>query len=476
MMSIRARFTLLYNVILLVTLLAFGAALYGIQASSTLNSLKKDLIYSSDEVAINLVPMLLANPPGLGPYTSADPKTFESLSNAEVIKSLREREIVRVLNAEGELIAAPYGVAEGGLPCSAEGHAALHRGEVWWETTYLDERLLILNRPVMLEGKLSMILQVARPLTERDRSMEALRNTLIAATLLIMVAAVAIGWFFSGYFLKPIQKISQTARQIGEERNFSRRVDYQGPQDEVGQLAVTFNTMLEELEDAYDAKARALEMQREFVADVSHELRTPLTTLRGNLSLLSHQPAVTQEERADIQKDMVDETERMIRLVSALLEQARADSARSTARDVVELPALLEEAVRQARQMDETRQISLDAPAGLRLLTWRDGLKQVLLILLDNALKYAPGNIEVEVATVQDRVEIRVRDHGDGIPQEKLKHIFDRFYRGERASGTGFGLGLSIAKSLVEAMGGQLTIESRLGEGSTAIVSLPYEG
>ncbi len=306
--------------------------------------------------------------------------------------------------------------------------------------------------------------------------MEALRNTLIAATLLIMVAAVAIGWFFSGYFLKPIQKISQTARQIGEERDFSRRVDYQGPQDEVGQLAVTFNTMLEELEDAYDAKARALEMQREFVADVSHELRTPLTTLRGNLSLLSHQPAVTQEERADIQKDMVDETERMIRLVSALLEQARADSARSTARDVVELPALLEEAVRQARQMDEKRQISLDAPAGLRLLTWRDGLKQVLLILLDNALKYAPGNIEVEAAAVQDRVEIRVRDHGDGIPQEKLKHIFDRFYRGERASGTGFGLGLSIAKSLVEAMGGQLTIESRLGEGSTAIVSLPYEG
>jgi len=475
-MSIRARFTLLYNVILLVTLLVFGAALYGIQAGSTLNSLKKDLMYSSDAVAINLVPMLLANLPGLGPYTSADIKTFESLSDADVIKNLREREIVRVLNAEGELIAAPYGVGEGGLPYSAQGYSELQKGNIWWESVRLNEKLLVLNRPVMVDGKLSMILQVARPLTERDRSMEGLRNTLLSATLFTMIAAVAIGWFFSGYVLKPIQKIAQTARQIGDEQDFSRRVDYQGPQDEVGQLAVTFNTMLSQLEDAYEAKTRALEMQREFVADVSHELRTPLTTLRGNLSLLSHQPAVTQEERADIQKDMVDETERMIRLVSALLEQARADSARSTARDVVELPALLEEAVRQARQMDEKRQISLDAPAGLRLLTWRDGLKQVLLILLDNALKYAPGNIEVEAAAVQDRVEIRVRDHGDGIPQEKLKHIFDRFYRGERASGTGFGLGLSIAKSLVEAMGGQLTIESRLGEGSTAIVSLPYEG
>jgi len=278
-MSIRARFTLLYNLILFITLVVFSAALYGIQARSTLNSLKKDLIYSSDAVAINLVPMILADPPGLGPYTITDPKTFESLSNAEVIKSLREREIVRVLNADGELIAAPYGLAEEGLPLSDVGLGQLQQGEVWWEPARLNETLLILNRPVMLDGKLSMILQIARPLTERERSLDALRQTLIAAISLTMFAAVAIGWFFSGYFLRPIQKISQTARQIGDEQDFSRRVDYQGPQDEVGQLAVTFNTMLGKLEEAYKVKTQALEMQREFVADVSHELRTPLTTL-----------------------------------------------------------------------------------------------------------------------------------------------------------------------------------------------------
>ncbi|HNW96140.1 MAG TPA: hypothetical protein PKL60_08135, partial [Anaerolineaceae bacterium] len=153
-MSIRARFTLLYNVILLVTLLVFGAALYGIQAGSTLNSLKKDLTYSSDAVAINLVPMLLANLPGLGPYTSADIKTFESLSDADVIKNLREREIVRVLNAEGELIAAPYGVGEGGLPYSAQGYSELQKGNIWWESVRLNEKLLVLNRPVMVDGKL----------------------------------------------------------------------------------------------------------------------------------------------------------------------------------------------------------------------------------------------------------------------------------------------------------------------------------
>nr|MBP7040783.1 HAMP domain-containing protein [Anaerolineaceae bacterium] len=356
-MSIRARFTLLYNLILFITLVVFSAALYGIQARSTLNSLKKDLIYSSDAVAINLVPMILADPPGLGPYTTTDPKTFESLSNAEVIKSLREREIVRVLNADGELIAAPYGLAEEGLPLSDVGLGQLQQGEVWWETARLNENLLILNRPVMLDGKLSMILQIARPLTERERSLDALRQTLIAAISLTMFAAVAIGWFFSGYFLRPIQKISQTARQIGDEQDFSRRVDYQGPQDEVGQLAVTFNTMLGKLEEAYKVKTQALEMQREFVADVSHELRTPLTTLRGNLSLLSHQPAVPPEEEADILKDMVDETERMIRLVNALLEQARADSARNIVRETVELQSLLEEAARHARQLDENRQI-----------------------------------------------------------------------------------------------------------------------
>lgn len=472
-MSIRARFTLLYNLILFITLVVFSAALYGIQARSTLNSLKKDLIYSSDAVAINLVPMILADPPGLGPYTTMDPKTFESLSNAEVIKSLREREIVRVLNAEGELIAAPYGLAEEGLPLSDVGLGQLQQGEVWWETARLNENLLILNRPVMLDGKLSMILQIARPLTERERSLDALRQTLIAAISLTMFSAVAIGWFFSGYFLRPIQKISQTARQIGDEQDFSRRVDYQGPQDEVGQLAVTFNTMLGKLEEAYKVKTQALEMQREFVADVSHELRTPLTTLRGNLSLLSHQPAVPPEEEADILKDMVDETERMIRLVNALLEQARADSARNIVRETVELQSLLEEAARHARQLDENRQIKIHAPAGLQAAAWRDGLKQVLLILLDNALKYSAGDIEMEAETRDKTLEIRVRDHGNGIPPEKLAHIFDRFYRGERASGTGFGLGLSIAKSLMDAMGGQLAFESRVGEGSTAIISLP---
>ena len=474
-MSIRARFTLLYNLILLVTLLAFGAALYGIQAGSTLNSLKKDLIYSSDEVAINLVPMLLANPPGLGPYTSADPKTFESLSNAEVIKSLREREIVRVLNADGTLIAAPYGLADQGLPYSDQGYARLQKGEIWWESVRLGERLLILNRPVMQEGKLSMILQIARPLTERDRSMEALGRTLIVAILLTMFAAVAIGWFFSGYVLNPIRKITQTARQIGNEQDFSRRVEYLGPQDEVGQLAVTINTMLGKLEDAYEGKARALELQREFVADVSHELRTPLTTLRGNLSLLSHQPAVSQEEQADIQKDMVEETERMIRLVGALLEQARADSVQDVVRDRVDLAGLLEEVIRQARHLEESRQIVLDAPEELYLQIWRDGLKQVLLVLLDNALKYSSGIIEVTALANEDRLEIRVRDHGAGIPEDKMAHIFDRFYRGDRASGTGFGLGLSIAKSLAEAMGGQLVLESQPGEGSTALISLPLD-
>jgi len=125
--------------------------------------------------------------------------------------------------------------------------------------------------------------------------------------------------------------------------------------------------------------------------------------------------------------------------------------------------------------LDESRPINLTVPAGLQATAWRDGLKQVLLILLDNALKYSFGEIEVNAALGQESVVIRVQDHGDGIPQEKLTHIFDRFYRGERASGTGFGLGLSIAKSLMEAMGGQLALESRAGEGSTAVISLPLE-
>jgi signal transduction histidine kinase len=470
-MSIRVRFTLVYNLILLATLTVFSVALYNIQAINTLRTLKSALTKSSDEVAINLIPLVLLYPPSLGPnLQESDPRLFENLSNALEIKSLREREIVRVLDASGNLVAAPFGLADKGLPISKEGMEQLQNGNAWWETTNVGVNLLVLNRPIIVDNQLYMILQIARPLTEREQSLHALRNTLIAADLVVLVLASIIGWVLSGYLLRPIKRITQTAQQIGNEQNFSRRVDYNGPNDEVGQLAKTFNTMLEQLEEAYQKVSGSLEMQRDFLADVSHELRTPLTTLRGNLGLLRHEPPIPEDETADILNDMVDETDRMIRLVNELLEQARADSTKNMLLEPVNLKILLQDVVRQAKLLSEDRQISLDIPDDLSVMATKDALKQVMLILVDNAIKHSQRDIVLEAQRVEDEVEIRVIDHGKGLSPEELTHVFERFYRADRLSGNGFGLGLSIAKGLVENMNGQISMASKVGVGTTVML------
>jgi len=170
---------------------------------------------------------------------------------------------------------------------------------------------------------------------------------------------------------------------------------------------------------------------------------------------------------------MVDESDRVIRLVNELLVQARADAARHLALEALPVQPLLEDTCRQAQQIDPARTISLYSAGDLTLLGDRDSFKQILLILLDNALKHSSGDITVSARRRDAEIEIQVQDRGAGIPPEQLEHIFDRFYRAEEAGGQGFGLGLSIARSLVEAQGGTITMESQVGWGSCAIVRFP---
>jgi signal transduction histidine kinase len=281
----------------------------------------------------------------------------------------------------------------------------------------------------------------------------------------MILVAFGVGWALSGMSLRPIDRITQTAQAIGDERDFTRRVNYKGSQDEVGRLAGTFNQMLSGLQDAYQKMEHALKMQRDFVADVSHELRTPLTTLRGNLGLLNRD--LPAEEEDDILADMIDESDRLIRLVNDLLLLAYADAGRNLAKEPLGIHPVIEETIRQVRLLDPNRQINLDVPAEFEIMGDRDAFKQVMVILLDNAIKHSGGDIDVQVYLVDREVEIRVRDYGEGILPDVLPHVFDRFYRGEdQVIVPGFGLGLPIAKALVEGMGGEISIESELGKGS----------
>jgi two-component system, OmpR family, sensor kinase len=158
-------------------------------------------------------------------------------------------------------------------------------------------------------------------------------------------------------------------------------------------------------------------------------------------------------------------------LVNDLLLLAHADAGRSLAKEPVDISSLLEETVRQARQLDSQRRISLDSATSLKVRGDRDAVKQILLIALDNALKHSSGDVDVTAKQNGSQVEIRVQDYGEGISPEKLEHVFERFYRGEEDTVIpGFGLGLSIAKSLVEAQGGEIKMESEVGRVSTLIL------
>ena len=473
-MSIRLRLTLLYSAILALTLIIFGSALYTIQAQYTLDSLKRDLRRSSERLAASV--LWLATHPTI-PLPEPEhrpPVRFELFTDDPAFQGLREREIVRVLDADGKLVASPFGSEEDALPLSATGLQELHDQNEWWEiVSSQDGRLLIYNRPVVAGGELISIVQTARPLAERDRSLASLSRTLIIASLLTILIAFGIGWVLSGTTMRPIHRITHTAQAIGAESDFSRRVDYTGPNDEIGQLATTFNSMLSRLQDAYQRVSQALRMQLDFVADVSHELRTPLTTVHGNLALLQRDPPLPEDEQADVLTDLVEESDRLIRLVNGLLVLARADAGRSLLQEPVPVRSVVEEACRQARQLDKEREI-VEAVQDVTVLGDRDALKQVLLILLDNALKHSRGTIRVTAETEGAQVVISVIDNSPGIAPDTLQHVFDRFYRGEADPAVpGFGLGLPIAKALIEGQGGTIVIESQLGRGSIVRVNLP---
>jgi signal transduction histidine kinase len=466
-MSIRLRLTLLYSAILTLTLFIFGVALYSIQAQDTFNALKQDLIMGSERLVEAVIRGASEpHPPDRNQFDPPPPKSFGEFSGEQAFQDLREREIVRIMDADGILIASPFGRSDDALPLSADGLAALQDQHEWWADEIVDgEHMLIYSRPIVQNSETVAIVQVARSLMERDRTLESLAVTLGIAGLVMILVAFGAGWVLSGLSLRPIDRITQTAQTIGDERDFTCRVEYTGPQDEVGRLANTFNQMLSGLQEAYQKVEHALQMQRDFVADVSHELRTPLTTLRGNLGLLDRE--IPSDERGDILIDMVDESDRLIRLVNDLLRLAHADAGRSLTKEPIEVHLMIEETARQVQLLDPNRQINLDVPAELEIIGDRDAFKQVIVILLDNAIKHSDGDIDVLVCLVDRGVEIRVCDYGEGIALDVLPHVFDRFYRGEdQVIVPGFGLGLPIAKALVEGMGGEISIESELGKGS----------
>jgi signal transduction histidine kinase len=338
------------------------------------------------------------------------------------------------------------------------------------------------------------VLQVARPLGPLYGSLGILQTTFLSLGLIGGAVSLLAGWLLARAALRPIAQLTTAAHAIGAARDFRRRVPVhaRGRRDEIGRLTAEFNGMLGQLQAAYDQLGAAnqqleaaLDAQRRFVADASHELRTPLTSLRGNVDLLQRMGAMDDplrdpEEQEQLLADMAAETERLTRLVADLLLLAQADAGQHLPLVPTELGIVVQDAFRAARFLRPGVELRLGQMASTSVAGDADRLKQLLLILLDNALKYTPLGGRVTISAEPcDRtgiagVTICVSDTGPGIPIEEQPRIFERFYRGDPARRSdGVGLGLAIAHWIVDEHHGALDLESAPGQGSTFAVWLP---
>jgi signal transduction histidine kinase len=333
------------------------------------------------------------------------------------------------------------------------------------------------NTPKAIFGEVT----VARSLDSVESSLRLLRSILIGGGLAVLLVATLIGSGLAAALLRPLARMRTTAQQIGDDRDFTRRLPVEGnphnPRDELGRLSLTFNQMLSELERSHVDLQTTLDSQRRFVADASHELRTPITAIRTNVEFLSRVPDARQEDRSAALDDVITEMHRMESLIGDLLALARLEAATGSApRRTFRLDHLVADIHRDAvRHASDALEVRLGSLPEAWVLGDRDDLRRAIWNLADNALKYTrEGWVELSMAVHDGRVQVRVADSGIGIADVHLDRLFDRFWRAPGVRGqAGSGLGLAIVKWVAELHAGTVTVESQLGRGSVVTLDLP---
>jgi len=289
---------------------------------------------------------------------------------------------------------------------------------------------------------------------------------LIISGIPTLLAALGASWLVAGRALRPLRQVARTADDIGSSRDFGRRLPAQPSRDEVARLAASFNSMLDRLQDSFDS-------QRRFVADASHELRTPLTTIQGNAGLLAHGPAIAEPVRRAAAADIAEESARMSRLVDRMLTLARADAGLQLELAPLELAPLVSEVVRQASAVNPQTSIDVEATP-VSIAADPDAIRQLLWILLDNALKHAKSRIVVQVMEAGDWARLAVADDGPGIEPADRERVFERFFRADVArTGHGAGLGLSIARWITDQHRGRIIATAGPEGGAGLYVDIP---
>ena len=323
-------------------------------------------------------------------------------------------------------------------------------------------------------NRLGVMLFVSRVQRVVD-SLAEFRLQLVSVFGVILLAALILALVLSQVLTKPITDLSRTMRKMGQG-DLSVRATVRGS-GELRELAENYNIMAAQLESLDKTR-------NQFVSNASHELKTPLATMKVMLESLIYQPEMPQELRQEFMQDLNHEIDRLTGIITDLLTLTRLDSGEGKAkRDEVDMSALTRDSVRPLQTIAEKRKQTLETriQPNIRILGDSIKLNQILYNLADNAIKYTPDGGHILVVLEQQGGDVvwRVRDNGVGIPPEDLDHIFDRFYRVDKARSRetgGTGLGLSIVRQLVKLEGGSISVQSTLGQGSEFTVVFPQGG
>jgi len=453
-MSLRLRLTLLYSMLMGGVLLIFGGAAY-LLVNNVLISRVDDMLADVSDDFTKLA-------------------TVNRLKEVEFPAPPENMDVdvsVQVWGLDDELQASFGPLGRNKLAFDPFNKRATQ--PVFHETNLNSIHLRVLNIPLLHNDKRVAVMQIAASLD----TVASARGYLLFGLLVIWIYGIIVAGMAASFMLdralEPLKSIVEAAEHINRADDLSRRIPHLGlEQDEVGSLVGTFNQTLERLEVLFTSQQR-------FLADVSHELRTPLTVIKGNVDLMRRMKQLDRESLTSIDQ----EAGRLTRLVGGLLLLAQAESGELPL-DLrpVELDLLVTEVFQEMRVIAGGKvHVHLNEIDQLAVNGDRDRLKQVLINLVANAIQYTPqnGDVFLSLAKVGNQARIICRDTGPGIPAEDLPHIFERFYRADasrsrtRGKSTGFGLGLSITKWIVEHHGGRIEVSAKDGQGTTFAIWLP---
>ncbi len=481
--SIRFKILLSYMFLLTVTLLIFSAILYGIFDQFLMNSLD-DLISSRAEGISDSVRAYWVSPQA-GKNIEIEPsennvKNFKIIAGDWVEEKRKDPELmrvfVRILDKNGNLL-----INTKTVPFIEQLEKSdfddVVRGEDSFDT--LDgvalngdkTKFRVYSKPVIVDSKVEYVVQVAGPI---DLISLALNNLIfvlfILLPLTILLAGIP-GVLLAGLTLRPVNEMINTLRQITAE-NLKLKIHIPDTNDEIRRLADTFNEMIERLD-------RSFSSQQSFIQDISYELKVPLNALKNELAMAAKNP-YSKEKFETILQNGLKEADKFSLIIDDLLTLAKFDNSQMPFEiKKVNLTGLLNEVARSMRQAAEGKEIALSS--FLKDAITIDGdemqLKKLFTNLIDNAIKYTYRKGKIVLAAHKDggSAQITISDTGIGMPEDELPYIFDRFYQIKkiRSDKQGFGLGLSIVRSIVESHKGKIIVESQLGKGSIFTILLP---